>query len=110
MKPKSAGAAPEPRSDATLPLTEALSRSKPLARLADALRESDARYRAIQPLLPPALARHIRPGPLDERGWSLLAGNPAVAAKLRQLAPRLESALAANGFASVELRIKVSAG
>ena len=110
MKPKSAGAAPEPRSDATLPLAEALSRSKPLARLADALRESDARYRAIQPLLPPALARHVRPGPLDERGWALLAASAAVAAKLRQLAPHLRQALVAEGFADVELRIKISPG
>ena len=105
MKSKTAERAP--RSDITLSLDEALSRSKPLARLADLLRDSAARYEAIRPLLPPALARHVRPGPLDELGWTLLAANAAVAAKLRQLKPRLEQALQEHGWVGGELRIKI---
>ena len=41
---------------------------------------------------------------------ALLAASAAVAAKLRQLAPHLRQALVAEGFADVELRIKVSPG
>jgi hypothetical protein len=58
-------------------------------------------------VLPPALAPHVRPGPLDAEGWTLLAANTAVAAKLRQLRPRLESALLDNGWPPGALRIKV---
>lgn len=90
-----------------LRLREALARSAPLAALAQRLRESDDRFATIRPHLAPALAAHVRPGPLDADGWSLLAANPAVAAKLRQLQPRLEAALAAGGWPAVQLRIKV---
>jgi hypothetical protein len=109
MKPKTASAERAPRSDVTLSLDEALSRIKPLARLADLLRDSAARYDAIRPLLPAALARHVRPGPVDELGWTLLVANAAVAAKLRQLKPRLEQALQERGWVGGELRIKIHA-
>jgi hypothetical protein len=107
MKPKTASAERPPRSDITLSLDEALSRSKPLARLADLLRDSAARYDAIRPLLPEAMVGHVRPGPVDELGWSLLVANAAVAAKLRQLKPRLEQALQERGWVGGELRIKI---
>jgi hypothetical protein len=57
-----------------------------------------------------ALAASVRAGPLDETGWSLLGGNAAVAAKLRQLAPRLEARLHERGHAVTSIRIKVSPG
>jgi hypothetical protein len=109
-KPPRATAGREPRSEATLSLPQALSRSKPLARLAERLRESEARCTAIRPLLPAALAAQVRPGPLDESGWSLLVAHAAGAAKLRQLEPFIEQALADAGFAALALRIKVQAG
>jgi len=100
----------QPRSDLTLSAEEALSRSKPLARLADLLRESNARLAAIRPVLPAPLAAGLRAGPLDESGWSLLVANPGVAAKLRQLQPRLEAALAEAGFSqAIVLRIRIVA-
>ena len=81
--------------------------SQPLSRLVDRLRESNAMYAAILPLLPSALAASVRAGPLDEAGWSLLGGNAAVAAKLRQLAPRLEERLHERGHPVTSIRIKV---
>jgi hypothetical protein len=51
----------------------------------------------------------VRPGSLDAEGWTLLAANTAVAAKLRQLQPRLESALLDAGWPAGALRIKVQA-
>jgi hypothetical protein len=47
---------------------------------------------------------------LDADGWTLLAENTAVAAKLRQLQPRLEAALLDNGWPTGALRIKVHSG
>jgi hypothetical protein len=49
----------------------------------------------------------VKPGPVDEEGWSLLAANAAVAAKLRQLRPRVEQRLQEAGWAPATVRIKV---
>ena len=92
---------------AALPFAEVMQASPPLARLFDRLRESNAMFAVVLPLLPPALASSVRPGPLDEAGWSLLGANAAVAAKLRQLVPRLEERLRDRGHAVAAVRIKV---
>jgi hypothetical protein len=92
-----------------LPVREALLRSAPLAHLQAMLWESNARLAAIAPCLPGPLASHVRAGPLDAEGWSLLASNAAVAAKLRQLAPRLQDAIAAAGWPERALRIRINA-
>ena len=88
-------------------LQQALQRSEPLARLAQLMRESNARFDAIRASLPAALVPHVKPGPVDEAGWSLLAANASVAAKLRQLQPRLESVLSERGWQVSAIRIKV---
>ena len=93
-----------------LPIATALARSEPLASLRERLRESNERFDAVRSLLPPALVAHVRPGPVDDAGWSLLAANSAVAAKLRQLQPWLEAALTRRGVAVPAIRIKVCAG
>jgi hypothetical protein len=49
----------------------------------------------------------VAPGPVDEEGWSLLAANAAVAAKLRQIKPRLETILQERGWQVSSIRIKV---
>ena len=90
-----------------MPLRDALDRSAPLALLQGRLRDSNARFATVRSALPPALAPHVRPGPLDAEGWTLLAANTAVAAKLRQLQPRLEAALLDGGWPPGTLRIKV---
>lgn len=92
---------------AALPIGEALRASAPLARLTERLRESAAMFAAIEASLPSALASHVSPGPLDEAGWSLLAANAAVAAKLRQLVPRFEDRLRDSGHPVAAIRIKV---
>jgi len=90
-----------------LTLSAALQRSAPLAHLQQLMRDSNARFDAIRPDLPALLAPHVRPGPVDEQGWSLLAANAAVAAKLRQLQPRLEDRLRDRGWQVSAIRIKV---
>jgi hypothetical protein len=90
-----------------LPLGSALERSEPLARLLQRLQESRARFDAVSSLLPPGLREAVRPGPVDDEGWALLAAHGAAAAKLRQLLPRLESALKARGWQGTPIKIRV---
>ena len=71
------------------------------------MQESAERYAAIQGQLPAMLRAHVRPGPLDETGWSLLVANASVAAKLRQLRPQLEDTLRARGWEVSSIRVKV---
>lgn len=92
------------------PLREALAANASLARLSQRIRESAARYEAVCDSLPEPLRAHVKPGPLDDEGWSLLAANAAVAAKLRQLLPRLEAVLKAKGWQGGSIRIKVQPG
>jgi hypothetical protein len=101
---------PTPATPGALKIGAALDGSEPLARLRDALRDSNARFEAVRPLLPPALVAHVRPGPVDAKGWSLLAANAGVAAKLRHLRPLLEDELRAAGWLAPTVRIKVLAG
>ena len=103
MNPK-----PAPVTPNALSIGEALSSSAPLARLREALRESNARFDAIRPALPPSLLPYLRAGPVDPEGWSLLASNASVAAKLRQLLPRFEQILRDSGWTTSTVRIKVA--
>jgi hypothetical protein len=90
-----------------LPIAQALSQHDGLARLGILLMESNRRMALVQPCLPGALVRFVKPGPVDEEGWTLLAANAAVAAKLRHLHPRLEDLLQEAGLHPYRVRIKV---
>ena len=90
-----------------LRLQQALQMSAPLARLFARVQDSKARFDAIRSSLPVSLVAHIKPGPVDELGWTLLAANAAVAAKLRQLQPRLEEAVRDRGWTVSAIRVKV---
>lgn len=91
----------------TLGIGQALAASEPLALLSRRMRESQDRLVAISPLLPPAMRPHVKAGPIDETGWSLLAGNNAVAAKLRQMLPALEAHLRTRGWEGPPLKVKL---
>jgi hypothetical protein len=78
-----------------------------LARLFQRVQESNARLERVLPLLPTALQSHVRAGPVDEAGWSLLASNTAVAAKLRHLLPLIDNVLLEAGWPPTAIRIKV---
>ena len=92
-----------------LPLSTALNRSEALAALLKRLRESQARFAAITPLLPEPLRAAVSAGPLDDSAWVLLATNASAAAKLRQMVPELQAAVLAAGWAGPAIKIKVSA-
>ncbi len=92
-----------------LPLSTALGRSEPLSALLKRLRESQARFAAVKPLLPETLRPAVTAGPLDDSVWVLLAANASAAAKLRQMVPELQAALLAAGWTGPDIKIKVLA-
>ena len=96
-----------PPSKPTLPLGAALGQSEPLARLMQRLRASHQCLEAVRAMLPPGLVEQVRPGPLDDNGWSMLVSNGAAAAKLRQMLPRLEAALLAQRHQATTIRVKI---
>jgi hypothetical protein len=102
LPPPRTAEVPEP-----LPVAQALQQHDALARLGYLLQESNRRMGIIAAALPGALRRFVKPGPIDEEGWTLLAANAAVAAKLRQMHPRLLELLAEQGLPPAKLRIKV---
>lgn len=91
-----------------VPLSSALKQSDSLSGLLRRLRESEARLATVRPQLPGLLHAAIKPGPLDDDSWTLLVGNAATAAKLRQLVPSLETALAEAGWPPRTLRVKIT--
>jgi hypothetical protein len=92
-----------------LPVTMAgaLARSEALTGLGARLRESSQRFEAVASLLPEALARELRPGPIDDEGWSVLASNAAVAAKLRHLLPLMTAELRSRSFRDLPIRVRL---
>jgi hypothetical protein len=90
-----------------LALDEALQRSEPLADLRRRMNQSADCLRAVRTCLPEGLLPHVHSGPIDADGWTLLAANAAVAAKLKHLRPRIEAALVEHRCATAIPRIKV---
>lgn len=88
-------------------MADALSQNPTLASLLDRVNESQARFATIRAELPAGLVDHVRAGPLDEDGWTLLVSSGAAAAKLRQSVPRLQQALLARGWGALTIRVKV---
>lgn len=91
-------------------VTKAMGRSSQLASLMQRLQMSQACLEIVRALLPPAMAACVKAGPIDDEGWTLLASNSAVSAKLRQLQPRLIEALAKKGLKVNAIRVRVQTG
>jgi hypothetical protein len=81
--------------------------SPTLARLAQLVRESGDRLRAIESSIPAPLRAAIRPGPIEGTTWCLLVDSNAAAAKLRQLLPVLQDKLSSRGYEVTSIRLKV---
>ena len=89
-------------------LQQAVAEAPTLAHLSRLAAESAARLAVVRPLLPPALRPLVQAGAPEGEAWTLLAPHYAAAAKLRQLAPALQAALAVAGHPVRTLRIKVA--
>jgi hypothetical protein len=95
------------RRNHSITLLQATQDSPTLSRLADLATESFARLKAIETLIPAALRSAVRAGPIEGTVWCLILDNNAVAAKIRQLLPSLESHLRAKGWEVSAIRLKV---
>ena len=91
-------------------MATALQGSEVLTSLMQRLQLSRARWQAIAVLLPEGLLDAVQPGPLDEKGWSLLVAHAAAAAKLRHMLPQLQAELVARGFQALPIRLRVQLG
>lgn len=93
---------------AVLTLQQAVRANATLADLAERAWASARLLRRVAVHLPPLLREQVQPGPLDDREWWLLAANPSVAAKVRQLAPVLLAAAHAAGWPALQaVRVRV---
>jgi hypothetical protein len=90
-------------------LLQATQDSPTFARLTGLVAESTARLQAIELLIPAALRSAVRAGPIEGTVWCLILDNNAVAAKIRQLLPALESHLRTKGWEVSVIRLKVQA-
>jgi hypothetical protein len=89
------------------PLAGALAANASLAQLTARVAESNRRLAAVAAVLPGNLRNEVQAGPLDEEGWSLLASNAAVAAKLRHCLPHVAEALRAAGWRELPIRVRL---
>ncbi|MDP3617057.1 MAG: hypothetical protein Q8R49_04430 [Rhodoferax sp.] len=88
-------------------LLQATQDSPTLARLTALSRDSVARLKAIEPLIPASLRPSVKAGPIDGPAWCLILDNNAAAAKIRQILPALESHLRSKGWEVNSIRLKV---
>jgi len=88
-------------------LLQASQDSPTLARLTELTRDSAARLKAVESLIPAALLSAIQAGPIEGPVWCLLLDNNAAAAKIRQLLPALQSHLRVKGWEVNSIRLKV---
>lgn len=88
-------------------LLQASQDSPTLARLAELTRDSGARLKAIELLIPAALRPAVKAGPIEGPVWCLILDNNAAAAKIRQILPALASHLRVKGWDVNSIRLKV---
>ncbi len=88
-------------------LQQATQDSPTLSALTSLTRDSSARLRAIEKLIPPGLRPHLQAGPIDGASWCLLVRGNAAAAKVRQLLPAFEAHLRTKGWEVNVIRLKI---
>jgi hypothetical protein len=90
-----------------LSVHQAVRNAPTLARLAELIEDSNARLKAIEPLLPEALHPTVKAGPIEGESWCLLVSSNAAAAKIRQLIPLLQARLLDRGWKVTSIRLKI---
>jgi hypothetical protein len=88
-------------------LFQASQDSPTLAKLTELSRDSVARLKAIEALIPSPLRTSIKAGPIEGTAWCLLLDNNSAAAKVRQLLPAMAAHLRTKGWDVASIRLKV---
>ena len=88
-------------------LNSYLDASLELRQLSRKVEQLAALQRHYEQIAPPSLARNSRVMQLDQQILMLAADNGAVAAKLRQIAPRLAQLLQESGYQVTVIQVKV---
>jgi uncharacterized protein YgfB (UPF0149 family) len=88
-------------------ITAAMQEAPGLRALTQRIALSQRRLEAIAAVLPGSLSSQISSGNCDDTDWCILASNNGVAAKLRQLLPRLQQRLLTQENREVNIRIRV---
>jgi hypothetical protein len=89
------------------PVAEVLNRTDAFAALRAGVEQMVAMKRDLGQLLPDYLATSVEPGFVKDGALSLFAAHNALAARLRQIEPRLLSELQQRGWAVNSLKIRV---
>lgn len=95
------------QSHRSLTLLQAAGETPSFAKLAELTRESSARLKAVENIIPAALRASLKAGPIDGGTWCLLVDNNASAAKIRQLLPTLTTHLTNEGWKVTSIRLRV---
>jgi hypothetical protein len=90
------------------PLLIAIQGTPKMAALIELNKESSARFKSIEPLIPGTLRFLIQPGPIEGSTWCLILDNSAVASKVRQILPAIISHLRCKGRDIDSVRLKVT--
>ena len=88
-------------------LFQASQDSPTLAKLTELSRDSVARLKAIEALIPGPLRTCIKAGPIEGTVWCLILENNSAAAKIRQLLPAMAAHLRVKGWDVETIRLKV---
>ena len=88
-------------------LFQASQDSPTLAKLTELSRDSVARLKAIEALIPSPLRACIKAGPIEGTVWCLILENNSAAAKIRQLLPAMAAHLRVKGWDVESIRLKV---
>jgi hypothetical protein len=88
-------------------LFQASQDSPTLAKLTELSRDSVARLKAIEALIPSPLRTCIKAGPIEGAVWCLILESNSAAAKIRQLLPAMAAHLRVKGWDVESIRLKV---
>jgi hypothetical protein len=97
------------RRQAIFSLEQAAGAAPSLAALQERIRTSQRCMEQVQHLIPQAMRRQVKAGPIQDNEWCLLVGSAAASTKLRQLLPALQQTLTEKGLQVSAIRIKVQA-
>lgn len=89
------------------PVRSALESSDTLAALLKRRGQSLAMWEMVRHEIPESLASSVTVGGLEDRQWHLVAAHASAAAKLRQLVPTMEAALARQGLGDRRIVVRV---